>query len=174
MYHGWSFRPNGELSGVPMRRDFQEATLKDPQSGMARLPRMENYRGFVFASLSPDVLPLLEYLGEARRGIDELVDRSPEGEIEFWAGCHRYEYNGNWKLQFENMADMYHPPARHASTVGPDGRQFSRRPGNRGGSGRSRSNGEPIVAQTGVRGFSNGHSSEVSLSAKSRPAALDD
>jgi benzoate/toluate 1,2-dioxygenase alpha subunit len=164
MYHGWSFRPNGELSGVPMRRDFQEATLKDPQSGMARLPRMGNYRGFVFASLSPDVLPLLEYLGEARRGIDELVDRSPEGEIEFWAGCHRYEYNGNWKLQFENMADMYHPPACHASTVGPDGRQFSRRPGNRGGSAPFfADNGEPIVAQTGVRGFSNGHSSEASL-----------
>jgi len=164
MYHGWSFRPNGELAGVPMRRDFQEATLSDPQSGMVGLPRSENYRGFVFASLNPQAPPLLEYLDEARRGIDELVDRSPQGEIELWAGCHRYEYSGNWKLQFENLADMYHPPACHASTVGPDGRQFSRRPGNRGGSAPFfAANGEAIVAQTGVRGLRNGHSSEASL-----------
>ncbi|HTY54447.1 MAG TPA: Rieske 2Fe-2S domain-containing protein, partial [Candidatus Binataceae bacterium] len=98
MYHGWSFRPNGELAGVPMRRDFQEATLSDPQSGMVGLPRSESYRGFVFASLNPQAPPLLKYLDEARRGIDELVDRSPQGEIELWAGCHRYEYSGNWKL----------------------------------------------------------------------------
>jgi hypothetical protein len=54
------------------------------------------------------------------------------------------------------MADMYHPPASHASTVGPDGRQFSRRPGNRGGSAPFfAANGEAIVAQTGVRGLKN-------------------
>ena len=70
--------------GAPMRRDFQEATLKDRNRAWRGCPVFGNYRGFVFASLSPDVLPLLEYLGEARRGIDELVDRSPEGEIEFW------------------------------------------------------------------------------------------
>jgi len=164
MYHGWSFKLNGDLAGVPMRRDFDELTLAASQSGMAKLPRSESYRGFVFASLDASVPPLLEYLDEARRGIDELVDRSPQGEIELWAGCHRYEYSGNWKLQFENLADMYHPPACHASTVGPDGRQFSRRPGNRGGSAPFfAANGEAIVAQTGVRGLRNGHSSEASL-----------
>ena len=25
MYHGWSFRPNGALAGVPMRRDFRRS-----------------------------------------------------------------------------------------------------------------------------------------------------
>ena len=39
---------------------------------------------------------------------------------------------------------------------GPDGRQFSRRPGNRGGSAPFfAANGEAIVAQTGVRGLKN-------------------
>jgi len=164
MYHGWTFKPNGELAGVPMRRDFPDAALGKPRAAMASLPRVESYRGFVFASLNPEVQPLLEYLDEARRGIDELADRSPEGEIELWAGCHRYHYNGNWKLQFENMADMYHPAATHASTVGADGRQFSRRTGERGGSAPFFApNGEAIVAQTGVRGLRNGHSSEASL-----------
>ncbi len=164
MYHGWSFHPDGALAGVPMRRDFPEETLCDPQLGMVRLPRIELYRGFVFASLNSDVVPLHDYLGDARHGIDELVDRSPDGEIEYWAGCHRYEYNGNWKLQFENMADTYHPAATHASTVGPDGRQFKRRSGSTGGSSPFyAANGEAIVSQTGVRGFRNGHTSEASI-----------
>ena len=163
MYHGWSFRPNGALAGVPMRGDFPEEPLADPQFGMAQLPRVESYRGFVFASFNPDVEPLLDYLAEARRGIDELVDRSPEGEVALNAGCHRYHYRGNWKLQLENLADMYHPAACHASTVGPDGRQFKRRAGDEGGDAAFFApNGEAMVAQTGVRGLNSRHSSEAS------------
>jgi len=93
-----------------------------------------------------------------------MTDRSPIGEIELAAGCHRYHYRGNWKLQMDNMADMYHPAACHGSTVGPDGRQFKRRPGGAGGEALFFApNGEAIVAQTGVRGLPNGHSSEASL-----------
>ena len=68
MYHGWSYRPNGALAGVPMRSDFPEESLADPQFGMARLPRVDSYRGFVFASFNADAEPLLDYLAEARRG----------------------------------------------------------------------------------------------------------
>jgi phenylpropionate dioxygenase-like ring-hydroxylating dioxygenase large terminal subunit len=164
MYHGWAFRPNGELAGVPMRADFPDGCLDEPQSGMLRLPRVDSYRGFVFASLDPDVMPLQDFLGEAKGGIDELVDRSPLGEVEFWAGCHRYYYRGNWKLQMDNMADTYHPAACHASTVGPDGRQFQRRAGQEGGAALFFApNGEAVVSQLGVRGYQNGHSSEQSL-----------
>jgi len=164
MYHGWTFYPDGELSAVPMSQDFPQSTLKERDSGMVQLPRVETYRGFVFASFNSDVRPLLDHLGPARVGIDELVDRAPEGDIELWAGCHRYHFNGNWKLQLENMADMYHPAACHISTVGPDGRQFQRRSGAAGGTAPFfADNGEAIVAQTGVRGYPNGHSSEASL-----------
>jgi benzoate/toluate 1,2-dioxygenase alpha subunit len=164
MYHGWGFRPNGALAGVPMRQDFPPGVLDEPTSGMARLPRVETYRGFVFASFNPAVGPLLDFLGESKGGIDELVDRAPDGEVEFWAGCHRYQYKGNWKFQMDNMADTYHPAACHGSTVGPDGRQFQRRSGEKGGSAPFFApNGEAIVSQLGVRGFPNGHSSEQSL-----------
>jgi benzoate/toluate 1,2-dioxygenase alpha subunit len=164
MYHGWGFRPNGDLAGVPMRADFPPGSLEGPEVGMVRVPRVDSYRGFVFASLDPNVMPLEDFLGEAKRGIDELVDRSPEGEIEFWAGCHRYYYRGNWKLQMDNMADTYHPAACHASTVGPDGRQFQRRAGEEGGAALFFApNGEAVVSQLGVRGFRYGHSSEQSL-----------
>ncbi len=164
MYHGWGFRPNGELAGVPMRADFPETVLQEPQFGMQQLPQVASYRGFVFASFNADAEPLADYLGPARTGIDELVDRSPVGEVELSAGCHRYHYRGNWKLQMDNLGDMYHPAACHGSTVGPDGRQFQRRPGGKGGDAMFfAENGEAVVAQTGVRGFPRGHSSEASL-----------
>jgi len=164
MYHGWGFHPDGSRAGVPMLRDFPEGLLDDSQFGMAPLARVENYRGFVFACQDSTVMPLREYLGEAIRGIDEMVDRAPDGEVEFWAGCHRYTYRGNWKLQMDNMADTYHPAACHASTVGPDGRQFQRRAGAEGGAAPFFApNGEAVVSQLGVRGFRNGHSSEQSL-----------
>jgi benzoate/toluate 1,2-dioxygenase alpha subunit len=164
MYHGWGFRPNGKLAGVPMRADFPEDCLNEPQAGMLSLPRIDSYRGFVFASCNPAVGPLREFLGVATQGIDELVDRSPDGQIEFWAGCHRYHYHGNWKLQMDNMADTYHPAAAHGSTVGADGRQFQRRGGDKGGAALFFApNGEAVVSQLGVRGFRQGHSSEQSL-----------
>lgn len=164
MYHGWGFRANGELAGVPMRAEFPKEVLEGPQAGMLPLPRVDTYRGFVFASLNPDVMPLMEFLGSAREGIDELVDRSPSGAVEFAAGCHRYRFRGNWKLQMDNMADTYHPAACHISTVGPDGRQFQRRAGKEGGAAQFFTpSGESVVSQLGVRGFEQGHSSEQSL-----------
>jgi benzoate/toluate 1,2-dioxygenase alpha subunit len=164
MYHGWGFRPNGELAGVPMRAEFPKDCLEKPEAGMVPLPRVASYRGFVFASLDPDVMPLADFLGTANEGIDELVDRSPVGRIDFGAGCHRYHYRGNWKLQMDNMADTYHPAACHGSTVGPDGRQFQRRAGKDGGAALFFTpSGESVVSQLGVRGFKQGHSSEQSL-----------
>ena len=175
MYHGWRFRPDGGLAGVPMKNDFPSGVLEERESGMMALPRVESYRGFVFASFNPAVEPLLDYLGEARRGIDELTDRSPVGKIEFSAGCHRYHFKGNWKLQMENQADMYHPAACHASTVGPDGRQFQRRAGKEGGDAAFFTpDGEAVVAQTGVRGFAKGHSSEASLFDKEQSGGVWD
>jgi benzoate/toluate 1,2-dioxygenase alpha subunit len=164
MYHGWTFRMNGEIAGVPMRKDFPEACLEEPESGMLQVARVDSYRGFVFASFNPDVMPLLDFLGASTDGIDELVNRSPEGRVEFSSGVHRYSFRGNWKFQMDNMADTYHPAATHGSTVGTDGRQFQRRAGKEGGRAPFfAENGESIVSQLGVRGFPNGHSSEQSL-----------
>jgi len=49
---------------------------------MMHVPRVENYRGFVFASLAADGPDLATYLGEARSSIDDMVDRAPAGELE--------------------------------------------------------------------------------------------
>ena len=46
---------------------------------------------------------------------------------------HRYVFNGNWKLQVENVLDSYHVPFGHASTVNKEGVQFARREGDKSG-----------------------------------------
>jgi phenylpropionate dioxygenase-like ring-hydroxylating dioxygenase large terminal subunit len=129
-YHGWTFKTNGDLDAVAMPRGYgRNFDLTDPSLGMGRVPRVAIYRGFVFASLAADGPGLENYLGHARDSIDELVDRAPDGEIDLGAGVHKYMFRGNWKLQLENVVDMYHVPFSHESTVGRGGRQFGRRPG---------------------------------------------
>ena len=76
------------------------------------MARFESYRGFLFGSLNPDVLPLNEHLGEATKIIDMIVDQSPEG-LEVLRGSSTYTFDGNWKLQAENGADGYHVSSVH-------------------------------------------------------------
>jgi phenylpropionate dioxygenase-like ring-hydroxylating dioxygenase large terminal subunit len=129
-YHGWTFRTNGDLDAVAMPRGYgKDFDLSNPALGMGRPPRVANYRGFVFASLSPKGLSLEEHLGHAKDSIDEVCDRAPGGEIDLGGGVHKYLFRGNWKLQLENAVDMYHVPFSHESTVRRGGRQFGRRAG---------------------------------------------
>jgi len=134
-YHGWTFKTDGSLDAVAMPRGYGESfDASNPALGMGRLPRVENYRGFVFASLAADGPDLATHLGHARASIDELVDKAPDGELDLSGGVHKYIFRGNWKLQMENTVDMYHVPFSHESTLRRDGRQFSRRRGDESGS----------------------------------------
>lgn len=136
-YHGWTFRTNGELILAPMRDAYAgRYDMNDHAFGLARVPRVGSYRGFVFASLAPkhDSLPELPaFLGEARRCIDLLVDRAPEGSVAVSAGVHKYIVRGNWKTQIENLNDNYHAPFSHACTTDDAQRQFRRRYGDDSG-----------------------------------------
>ncbi|WP_233834154.1 aromatic ring-hydroxylating oxygenase subunit alpha [Paraburkholderia sp. ZP32-5] len=125
-YHGWNFRIDGELSGIPFRSAYDDEFLQSEDLSLARVARVENYRGFVFACASHDGPSLVDYIGPLKDGIDNLLDRSPSGEVFVSAGVHRYRYKGNWKMQLENGLDEYHPPFSHASTVRPGGQQLQR------------------------------------------------
>ncbi len=83
----------------------------------------------MFASLAADGPDLETHLGPARDSIDEVVDCAPAGAIDLSGGVHKYMFRGNWKLQIENIVDMYHVPFSHESTISRSGRQFGRRPG---------------------------------------------
>jgi phenylpropionate dioxygenase-like ring-hydroxylating dioxygenase large terminal subunit len=127
-YHGWSFDTDGKLVSVPVEEgcaaDFDKSAFS-----LAAAPRVGQYRGFVFASLADKGPSFEDHIGPVKGNIDDLVDRAPDGELALDAGMHRYVYNGNWKLQVENVLDSYHVPFGHASTVNKQGVQFARREG---------------------------------------------
>jgi phenylpropionate dioxygenase-like ring-hydroxylating dioxygenase large terminal subunit len=48
---------------------------------------------------------------------DNLIDRSPDGEIELADSSFHLEYRGNWKMHHENANDTLHPGFVHESSV---------------------------------------------------------
>lgn len=113
-FHGWTFRNDGSLLKVkdPEGAGYPPTFNHNGSHDMTQVARFESYRGFLFGSLNPDVLPLSEHLGDAAKVIDMLVDQSPDG-LEVLRGSSRYTYDGNWKVQAENGADGYHVTATH-------------------------------------------------------------
>ncbi|SCW66237.1 Phenylpropionate dioxygenase, large terminal subunit [Sphingobium faniae] len=112
-YHGWRFKLDGELAVVPFAERFPE-DFDRSALGLRSVPRVEAHRGFVFASLNPDVCPLKDHLGPlVMQELDDIADLSPEGGIDVTAGYHRLRYAGNWKLQVENAIDGYHANFTH-------------------------------------------------------------
>lgn len=115
-YHGWVYANDGRLVAVPLRRaygaDFDTASL-----GLARVPFVESYRGFLFGTLNPRAGSLLDHLGPAAEVIDEWIDRSPQGRVVVRNAAHRMVYRGNWKLAYDNAGDGYHPGFSHESLI---------------------------------------------------------
>lgn len=132
LYHGWTFDTDGKLLGVPIPEGCAEGFCNS-DFNLASVPRVHEYRGFVFASLSASGASFEDQVGPMKGNIDDLVDRAPDGELAFDLGMHRYAYDGNWKLQIENVLDSYHVPFGHASTVNKQGVQFARREGDQEG-----------------------------------------
>jgi len=131
-FHGWGFRVNGDLAGIPFRGAYSDEFMKRPELNLAKLPAVGNYRGFVFVRLSDTGVAFEDFIMQLKEGIDSLHDRAPGNALIADNGVHRYEYKGNWKLQIENGVDEYHPLFAHASTVGKDGKQIKRSQGNSG------------------------------------------
>lgn len=117
-FHGWVYNNDGKLLKVkdPDDAGYPESFNKEGSHNLKEIPRFESYRGFLFGSLSDDVVPLKEYLGEAAKIIDMIVDQSPQG-LEVLRGSSTYVYDGNWKVQAENGADGYHVSAVHWNYV---------------------------------------------------------
>lgn len=117
-YHAWSFDPAGRLTGLPLPEGYTPGFLDDAQGRqVARAPRLQSYRGFVFASHAAEGPSLPEFLGGIAFAIDNLVDRAPAGRVTQVGGALRMLYRGNWKLFMENAVDLVHPGFVHASAV---------------------------------------------------------
>jgi phenylpropionate dioxygenase-like ring-hydroxylating dioxygenase large terminal subunit len=114
-YHGWTFLNSGRLSGVPWP-DGYACDFKDAKYNLAQVPRVESYRGFIFATLNMDAPPLADYLGPAAQPIDEWLDRHPGARVEV-REANRIKVKGNWKLAYDNSCDGYHVVFSHRSLL---------------------------------------------------------
>lgn len=117
-YHAWTFKLSGEQLGVPLRRGMEGTSFNkdDPMFSMRPLARVDAYRGFVFASQAESGPDLVTFLGGAAASIDNLCDRSPEGEVEVAGGVFQVMQQSNWKVFYENLHDTMHAPITHESS----------------------------------------------------------
>lgn len=115
-YHGWLFGHDGALKTVPNRGNYEG--VFDPDDYAAeRIGAIESYRGFIFGRLAASGPPLRQFLGHMASTIDDLVDRSPTGQVVCSPYVLRHHYRANWKMTFENLNDTIHPGFAHAASV---------------------------------------------------------
>ena len=114
-YHGWAYRNSGALVSIP---DAESYGPEFPRTelGLMAPPKVESYRGFVFASFNPDAGDLVTYLGESVRLLDLVADQSESGMV-ILPGIHRYSMKANWKLLMENSCDGYHGMSVHQTYI---------------------------------------------------------
>ena len=115
-YHGWTYSCEGDLKGILFREDYP-ADFRREDHGLFRVPRVEQYRGFIFASMGKTGKSLQEHLGPAAANIDRFCDLSPTGEITMNHGVYQMRIECNWKMWMENSVDSYHVYQTHGSNM---------------------------------------------------------
>lgn len=118
-YHTWSFKPTGELIGIPQAKKINHKVDKK-SLGLKAVPRVETAFGLIFGSLNPDIEPLDDYLGDLKFYMEAFFNRFPGG-LEVVGPAQKWQLQCNWKLPVENMlGDIGHAPYLHGSLVAPD------------------------------------------------------
>ncbi len=120
-YHGYVFETDGTLAHIPQEAGYEGSDFckGKKESNVRKVPRMQIYRGFVFASLVAEGEDLESWLGPTLSSFDNILDRSPLGEIEICGGRLRYLHDANWKILLENVSDNMHAPVTHQSAYQP-------------------------------------------------------
>ncbi len=116
-YHGWTYRNDGRLVGVPYFKEAYYGELERERWGLIPVARLDSYKGLLFATFDPTAPPLLDYLGEMTWYLDTFFDRC-EGGIEVLGGVHKWVMPCNWKFPAENFGgDSYHTSWSHLSAI---------------------------------------------------------
>ncbi len=119
-YHAWSFRTDGCLLAIPLKKGYQDTGFDRTEGakGMTAVGAVHNHRGFVFARLAEEGISFEEFFGESLSSLDNMIDRSPEGRLEVVGPPLRYMHKCNWKMLVENQTDTCHPMVAHESSAG--------------------------------------------------------
>lgn len=119
-YHAWTFKTDGALLSIPLKTGYEGTNAMACETGKGLTPakHVRLYRGFIFVKLSDAGPDFEEYFGDSLSSIDNMADRSPEGELEIAGGCLRFMHQCNWKMFIENLNDTLHPMVVHESSAG--------------------------------------------------------
>lgn len=119
-YHAWSFKTDGCLLAIPLKKGYEGTGLSETENGkgMKAVGDVHNYRGFVFARLADEGIGFEEFFGDSLSSLDNMVDRSPEGRLEVSGPPLRYMHQCNYKMLVENQTDTCHPMVAHESSAG--------------------------------------------------------
>jgi len=119
-YHGWGFKTDGSLAGVPLKQGYDGTGFDDMEVGQGLQPvkNVHVHREFIFVKLNDGGLDFDEFFGESLSTIDNMIDRSPEGKLEVVGAPLRYMHNCNWKMLQDNQTDTCHPMIAHESSAG--------------------------------------------------------
>ena len=116
-YHGWTYANDGQLLGVPHRKDAYYGELQRERWGLMPVAQLDSYKGFFFATFDAEAPSLRDYLGDMTWYFDYFYDRRAGG-IEVIAGAHKWVIPCNWKFPAENLSgDAHHPSWSHLSAV---------------------------------------------------------
>ena len=119
-YHGWTFRNNGEIAGVPWPEGYAD-DFSNSKFNLAQVPRVDSYKGFIFGTLNMAAPSLMDYLGPVATPLAEWVDRHPGQKVAL-CNANRLKLHGNWKLVYDNSADGYHVVFSHRSLLAMENR----------------------------------------------------
>ncbi len=117
-YHQWTYALDGRLLGVPFKKGLDgqggmPSDFENADHGLEAL-QVSVRNGAVFASLSDEVEPFEDYLGDSML---EYFDRVFDGRDLRVLGYLRQRLPCNWKLMFENIKDPYHATLLHVFLV---------------------------------------------------------
>ena len=113
VYHAWNYDLKGNLKAVAFEdgvagKGGMGKTFCRSDHGPRKL-RIASFAGLVFGSLSDDVPPIEEYLGEEIAAKIKRVLHKPV----VVTGRFTQMLPNNWKLYFENVKDTYHASLLH-------------------------------------------------------------
>ena len=101
-YHRWGYGLDGTLRATPFFDDVPKADFDKADYGLVPV-RVAEWGVLLFACLSPDTVPLHQWLGD-------LPDRMAGYKLDSWTAKHEQslEIQSNWKLVTENYQEYYH------------------------------------------------------------------
>src|SRR5947209_10131481 len=106
-YHGWTYRFDGSLIGVPEALSYGERLNK---SALPLHPaRVEELCGLIFVNLDPDATPLAQLVGDLPARLERYRIPSLVPSVAPFEDAQP----ANWKAVIDNYIEGYHIPIAH-------------------------------------------------------------